>query len=64
LLDFSPILDLVARISQINAFGALTREPKTGRYQPPVWFQGVLRPDGTPYRQAEVDVIKQFAGKQ
>ena len=26
--------------------------------QPPVWFHEVLRPDGTPYRQAEVDVIR------
>ena len=27
-------------------------------YQPPVWFHDVLRPDGTPYRQAEVDLIR------
>jgi hypothetical protein len=26
--------------------------------QPPVWFHEVLRPDGTPYRQAEVDLIR------
>ncbi len=31
--------------------------------QPPVWFHEVLRGDGTPYRQAEVDLIRQLAGK-
>jgi hypothetical protein len=31
--------------------------------QPPVWFHEVLRSDGTPYRQAEVDLIRQFTGK-
>ena len=32
--------------------------------QPPVWFHEVLRPDGTPYRAAEVDLIRQLTGKQ
>jgi hypothetical protein len=32
--------------------------------QPPVWFHEVLHPDGTPYRQAEVDLIRQLSGKQ
>ena len=32
--------------------------------QPPVWFHEVLRPDGTSYRQAEVDLIRQLTGKQ
>jgi hypothetical protein len=32
--------------------------------QPPVWFHEVLRSDGTPYRQAEVDLIRQLTGKQ
>jgi len=32
--------------------------------QPPVWFHEVLRPDGTPYRQAEVNLIRQLTGKQ
>ena len=32
--------------------------------QPPVWFHEVLRGDGTPYRQAEVDLIRQLTGKQ
>jgi hypothetical protein len=28
--------------------------------QPPVWFHEVLRSDGTPYRQAEVDLIRKL----
>jgi hypothetical protein len=32
--------------------------------QPPVWFHEVLRPDGTPYRRAEVDLIRQLTGKK
>ena len=32
--------------------------------QPPVWFHEVLHPDGTPYRQAEVDLIRQLTGEQ
>ncbi|HEX4542928.1 MAG TPA: endo-1,4-beta-xylanase [Candidatus Acidoferrum sp.] len=32
--------------------------------QPPVWFHEVLRPDGTPYRQVEVDLIRKLTGKQ
>ena len=31
--------------------------------QPPVWFHEVLRPDGTPYRKAEVDLIRQLTEK-
>ncbi len=31
--------------------------------QPPVWFHEVLRADGTPYRQAEVDLIRQLTSK-
>ena len=31
--------------------------------EPPVWFHDILRPDGTAYRQEEVDLIKQLAGK-
>jgi hypothetical protein len=27
-----------------------------------VWFHEVLRPDGTPYRQAEVDLIRELTG--
>ncbi|HWY68849.1 MAG TPA: cellulase family glycosylhydrolase [Terriglobales bacterium] len=32
--------------------------------EPSVWFHEVLRPDGSPYRQAEVDLIRQLTGKQ
>ena len=32
--------------------------------QPPVWFHEVLRSDGKPYRQAEVDLIRQLTGKE
>ena len=34
------------------------------KHDPPVWFHEVLHADGTPYRQAEVDLIKQLTGKQ
>ncbi len=30
---------------------------------PPVWFHEVLHADGTPYRQAEADLIRQLTGK-
>jgi hypothetical protein len=32
--------------------------------EPPVWFHEVLRPDGTPYRKAEVDLIKQLTSSK
>jgi hypothetical protein len=32
--------------------------------QPSVWFHEVLRSDGTPYRQAEVELIRQLTGKR
>jgi hypothetical protein len=32
--------------------------------QPSVWFHDILRADGTPYRKAEVDLIKQLTVKQ
>src|SRR5213082_2609233 len=32
--------------------------------QPSVWFHEVLRPDGTPYRQAEADLIRRLTGTQ
>jgi hypothetical protein len=32
--------------------------------QPPVWFHEVLRSDGKPYRQAEVDLIRELTGKR
>ena len=33
------------------------------RSQPPVWFHEVLHSDGKPYRQAEVDLIKELTSK-
>jgi hypothetical protein len=33
-------------------------------HDPPVWFHEVLRADGTPYRQAEVDLMRQLTGKK
>src|SRR5579872_7160821 len=32
--------------------------------QPPVWFHEVLHPDGRPYRQAEVDLIRELTEKK
>ena len=34
------------------------------RSEPPVWFHEVLRADGTPYREAEVELIRKLTGKQ
>ena len=31
--------------------------------QPPIWFHEVLHPDGKPYRQAEVDLIRELTAK-
>jgi hypothetical protein len=31
--------------------------------QPPIWFHDVFRPDGTPYRQHEADLIRQLTGR-
>ena len=33
------------------------------RSQPPVWFHDILKADGTPYRPAEVDLIRQLTGR-
>ena len=35
------------------------KKPYTGD-EPPIWFHEVLRGDGTPYRKAEVDLIKRL----
>jgi hypothetical protein len=32
--------------------------------QPSVWFHDVLRPDGTPYREAEVRLIRRLTGRR
>jgi hypothetical protein len=31
--------------------------------QPPLWFHEVFHPDGTPYRQAEADLIRRLTGR-
>ena len=31
--------------------------------EPPLWFHDILRTDGTPYKQKEVDYIKTVTGK-
>jgi hypothetical protein len=31
-------------------------------YEPPLWFCDIFRPDGTPYKQEEVDLIKKLTG--
>ena len=33
-------------------------------HQPPVWFHEVLHPDGTPYREAEADLIRKLTGRK
>ena len=30
---------------------------------PPVWFHDVFKPDGTPYREHEAELIRQLTGK-
>jgi hypothetical protein len=32
-------------------------------HQPPVWFHEIFRTDGGPYRQDEVDFIRQITGR-
>jgi hypothetical protein len=32
--------------------------------QPPVWFQDLLHPDGTPYRRREIDIIRDLAANR
>jgi hypothetical protein len=32
--------------------------------QPTVWFHDVFHPDGTPYREREADIIREFANKR
>ena len=37
-------------------------EPLPEMAEPPKWFHDILRKDGTPYSQEEVDVIKALTG--
>jgi hypothetical protein len=38
-------------------------KPYTGEHQLPVWFHDVFQADGRPYRQEEVDLIRQLSGR-
>ena len=37
-------------------------EPIPDGSEPPLWFHEIFRPDGTPYKQEEVDLIKSLTG--
>ena len=38
-------------------------EPIPDGSEPKLWFHEIFRPDGTPYKQKEVDIIKRLTGK-
>ncbi|HET6557770.1 MAG TPA: hypothetical protein VFG54_10685 [Prolixibacteraceae bacterium] len=38
-------------------------EPIADGAEPPLWFHEIFHPDGTPYKQEEVDLIKSLTGK-
>ena len=39
------------------------KTPYVNGREPAVWFHEVLRQDGTPYKQDEVDLIRSLTGK-
>ncbi len=39
-------------------------EPIPDGSEPPLWFHEIFRPDGTPYKQAEADLIKSLTMKE
>ncbi len=39
-------------------------EPIADGSEPTLWFHEIFRPDGTPYKQEEVDMIKSLTGKK
>jgi hypothetical protein len=39
-------------------------EPIPDGSEPKLWFHEIFHPDGTPYKQEEVDLIKSLTGKQ
>ena len=39
-------------------------EPIPNGGEPKLWFHEIFRPDGTPYKQEEVDIIKHLTGKK
>jgi len=38
-------------------------EPIPDGAEPPLWFHEIFHPDGKPYKQEEVDLIKSLTGK-
>ena len=36
---------------------------QTDRAEPDLWFHDILRADGTPYRQEEVDLIRRLTAR-
>ena len=38
-------------------------EPVPDGSEPPLWFHDILRKDGQPYDQAEIDTIREINGK-
>jgi hypothetical protein len=38
-------------------------QPYIGAREPSIWFHEVFRPDGTPYRAAEVELIRKLTGR-
>ena len=39
-------------------------EPRPDGSEPPLWFHEIFRKDGTPYKQEEVDLIRQLTNKK
>lgn len=39
-------------------------EPIADGSEPALWFHEIFHPDGTPYKQAEIDLIKNLTGKE
>lgn len=39
-------------------------EPIADGSEPALWFHEIFHPDGTPYKQAEIDLIKSLTGKE
>jgi hypothetical protein len=37
-------------------------EAQPGREEPPLWFHDIFRQNGSPYRQEEVDLIRNLTG--
>jgi hypothetical protein len=53
---------LVAGKTQTNLPWESWQHPYVAQ-APPIWFHDVFRPDGSPYRQREVDLLRQLTGR-